>query len=105
MRPNSTGRRRRLPHEMFSGALFMSKNRKPCLEVLEDRCLPSNNTISGFVYQDANNNGLFDSSEMPIANVNVQLKNANNVVVATAITNAQGYYEFKTDSTVNTAPA
>src|SRR5262249_17928549 len=30
------------------------------VERLEDRTLPSCTSISGFVYQDANNNGLFD---------------------------------------------
>ena len=33
------------------------------VESLETRATPTANTISGFVYHDANNNGLFDSGD------------------------------------------
>src|SRR5262245_40284651 len=64
------------------------------LEPFEDRVLPSCNVISGYVYNDVNNNGLFNPGETPIANSLIQLRNAANVVVGTTITNAQGYYQF-----------
>lgn len=74
------------------------------LDHLEDRQLLSCNTISGFVYNDANDNGLFDPGESPLANSAIELRNAANVVVGTATTNAQGRYEFTTDSTIDTTP-
>jgi uncharacterized repeat protein (TIGR01451 family) len=74
------------------------------LEILEDRCLPSCATISGFVFYDANNNGLFDPGEKPIANNAIELHNANNVVVGRAVTDASGYYAFSTDSTIDISP-
>lgn len=78
---------------------------RPTLEILEDRNLPSGNVISGFVYQDANNNGIFDAGELPIANTTIQLRNSSNQVVGTTTTNAQGYYQFDHDATISTAPA
>jgi hypothetical protein len=71
------------------------------VEALEDRCLPNATTISGFVYNDLNNNGIKDPGEPPIANVQVELHNAQNVVVGTAITDANGYYQFDHDQTVS----
>src|SRR5438067_767978 len=67
------------------------------LEMLEDRSMPSCTSISGFVFHDANNNGLFDQGETPIANSVIELHDANNDVVGTATTDAQGHYEFSTD--------
>jgi hypothetical protein len=75
----------------------------PELEALEDRFLPSCNTISGYVFYDANNNGLMDPGEPPIANSRVELRNINNQVVASAITDANGFYQFSLDATVSTA--
>src|SRR5437868_1645901 len=54
------------------------------VEALEDRSLPSGITISGFVYNDVNNNGLFDSGETAIANNPIELHNASGAVVASA---------------------
>lgn len=73
------------------------------LETLEERDLLCN-VISGFVYHDLNNNGRLDQGETPLANVAMELRNAQNVVVATAVTNAQGFYQFDRDTTVNTTP-
>src|SRR5437667_8875649 len=56
------------------------------VEALEDRALPSGITISGFVYNDVNNNGLIQSGEAPIANNPIELHNAGGAVVASAIT-------------------
>jgi hypothetical protein len=59
-------------------------------------------TISGFVYHDANNNGIKDANEVGIAGSNVQLLNSHGTVVATATTDANGAYTFATDSTIST---
>jgi hypothetical protein len=71
------------------------------VEALEDRALPSGNTISGFVYYDVNANGTFDAGEQPIANTSIALYNSSNVVVGTTTTDANGYYEFKLDQSTN----
>ncbi len=69
------------------------------VETLETRLTPSGNTISGYVYFDANNNGLFDPGETPLANSIVELHNANNQVIGTATTDARGFYQFTNDPT------
>jgi len=75
------------------------------METLETRLTPAANTISGFVYHDANNNGIFESGEAPIANVALQLKsNATNQIVATATSDATGFYQFLYDNSVQTTP-
>lgn len=77
-----------------------TKDLRPHFETLEDRSVPSCSTISGHVYHDANSNGLFDAGETPIAGSTVELQDANGVVVASAITDANGYYEFDQDQTI-----
>ncbi len=72
------------------------------VESLEPRMLLACNVISGFVYNDANSNGLFDPGETPIANSTIELRNASGVVVGQTTTNAQGAYRFDTDRTINT---
>jgi hypothetical protein len=78
---------------------------KPAVEALEDRQLLSTATIAGFVFYDANNNGLFDPGELPIANSQIVLKNAAGVVIGTTTSDASGQYQFTVDQSVNTAPA
>jgi SdrD B-like domain/Domain of unknown function (DUF4214) len=85
-----------------SRATRPGSSRRPSLEVLEDRCLPSGYTISGHVFNDVNNNGIMDAGEQPIANVAVELHNTQNVVIGTAMTDANGYYQFDHDATVST---
>jgi hypothetical protein len=75
---------------------------RPHFDVLEDRSLPSCNVIAGFVYLDANNNGLLDAGEAPIGGSTLELRNASGAVIATTTSNAAGYYEFSTDGTVAT---
>jgi hypothetical protein len=58
-------------------------------------------TISGYVYNDANNNGIKDSGEAGIAGNTLQLKNAQGTVVATATTDSNGHYVFSTDATIS----
>ncbi len=77
---------------------------RPELEILEDRTMPSCATISGYVFQDLNNNGLFDTGETPIANSTVQLRNAANAVVATTTSDANGFYVFDQDATIAQVP-
>jgi uncharacterized repeat protein (TIGR01451 family) len=94
---------------------FLSRSRKASkpsskvrtrlsLEPLESRFLPTCYTISGFVFNDANNNGLFETGEGAIANAQLQLLNANNQVVNTATTDGTGYYSFQKDLTIQQTP-
>ena len=58
-------------------------------------------SLSGFVYVDANDNGVFDSGEAPIAGVTVMLSgdDANGSVSRTTTTDANGFYDFNDLST------
>ena len=87
-------------------ALRRRKKTYPNLRVesLEPRMLLACNVISGFVYNDANNNGLFDAGETPIANSTIELRNASGVVVGQTTTDAFGAYRFETDRTIDTSP-
>ncbi|HYE76274.1 MAG TPA: SdrD B-like domain-containing protein, partial [Blastocatellia bacterium] len=62
------------------------------------------NAISGFVYYDANNNGIKDVGEAGIGNSTLELRNASNAVVGTAITDPSGFYQFTIDATIDTSP-
>jgi len=77
---------------------FKQKRSMLNVETLEGRALPSCNTISGFVYHDANNNGLFDQGENPIANSSIELRNDSDVVVGTTTTDSNGFYQFSVDA-------
>jgi hypothetical protein len=72
------------------------------LEALETRALPA--SISGFVYSDANNNGLYDPGETPIANSPIELHDAANHLVAATTTDANGFYLFNKDARINASP-
>ncbi len=51
--------------------------------------------LSGYVYADANNNGVKETGEAPISGVTVKLYDSTGTtVLGTATTNASGYYEF-----------
>jgi uncharacterized repeat protein (TIGR01451 family) len=54
------------------------------------------------VYYDANHNGLFDSGETPLANSQLELQNSQGQVIATTTSDANGFYQFQTDSSVDT---
>src|SRR2546430_22516 len=75
------------------------------IETLEDRSVPSCTSVSGFVYDDANNNGIQDPGEVGIANTPVELHNAAGVTIAATVTDQNGAYTFTTDNTLSTAPA
>jgi hypothetical protein len=74
------------------------------IEALEGRALMSVTSISGFVYNDLNHNGIKDAGEVGIANNNLVLVNSSNQVIAHATTNGNGYYEFTHDETVVVTP-
>ena len=63
---------------------------------------PPCHTISGYVYNDANNNGLRvgPPTEPGIPGSQVELRNVSSVVVAVDTTDLLGFYEFPGDSTV-----
>ena len=69
------------------------------VEALENRVTPTTitNTISGYVYYDANNNGAFDPGETPIANSTIQLENSSGTIIGNTTTDANGFYQFTTD--------
>ena len=87
---------------MFSRFPTRRPSRRPlAVERLEDRSLPSGNVISGFVFNDLNNNGLLDAGESGIANIPLELRNASGVAIATAVSDATGYYRFNVDNTID----
>ena len=55
---------------------------------------PCTGHIGDYVWLDANDNGIQDAGEAGIPNVTLELKDSLNVVVATATTNSNGFYEF-----------
>jgi protocatechuate 3,4-dioxygenase beta subunit len=62
------------------------------------------NSISGFVYHDADNNGLLEPGETPITNSVLELHDASGHLVATTTTDANGFYNFSTDPRIDTTP-
>src|ERR1700726_697640 len=96
-RPSKPQRGRKKP--------FQRLHARPQVEALEDRAMPSTTAISGYVFADANNNGLFDNGEKPIASNQIQLLNSSNQVVGTTTTDAQGFYQFTSDQTLPGTPA
>lgn len=62
-------------------------------------------TISGFVYHDINDNGLYDPGEKPIPGNPIELRAGSGKVVGTAVTDGNGYYEFFFDATVKAPEA
>jgi hypothetical protein len=94
-------------------ALHLSRPARPdrslrqsrlALETLEDRWLPSASTIGGFVYADANNNGIMDSGETGIPGSTIELHRADGSLVATTTADAKGHFSFSTDPSINTTP-
>lgn len=51
-------------------------------------------SISGVVFADFNGNGLREPSEQPLANVTITLRNGGGSVVATTVTDDNGFYQF-----------
>ncbi|MEM8865309.1 MAG: SdrD B-like domain-containing protein, partial [Planctomycetota bacterium] len=59
-----------------------------------DFCEHVGANLSGYVYHDRSDDGVFDPSEDPIPLVALKLINAAGTTIATTTTNEQGYYEF-----------
>ena len=77
---------------------------RPILEQLESiQLLSTCPAISGYVYLDKNNDGLYNYSDTPFGNNTIELFNAANQLVGTTTTDAQGAYSFNTDATLSTA--
>ncbi|MDA1053286.1 MAG: carboxypeptidase regulatory-like domain-containing protein [Planctomycetota bacterium] len=57
-------------------------------------CEHESAALSGFVYHDANDNGLFESGEEAIGNVAVTLQDGNGATIATRQTGPDGSYAF-----------
>ncbi len=75
------------------------------IESLEPRVVLSlAGGISGYVYSDANDNGVFDAGETPLANVSVSLYDSNGSVVDTTVSKPDGSYLFDHDPRISTAP-
>lgn len=83
------------------GSLRKQNTVRLAIEALEDRAVPTCNVISGYVYHDANNNGVFDAGETPIQNSTLQLQDTGGNVISTATSDATGFYQFETDQTVD----
>lgn len=58
-------------------------------------CMYTVATIGGYVWNDANADGVFDEDERPLPNVQVKLSNAEHTFQTSAITNERGHYLFK----------
>jgi hypothetical protein len=77
------------------------------LEALERRDQPAASagaSISGYVFVDSNNNGTFDAGEQPIANNQIALQDSSGNTIATTTTDANGFYQFTTNPTIDTSP-
>jgi hypothetical protein len=76
------------------------------IEALEDRLVPSttNAVICGFVYNDVNHNGTFDTGDVGIGGNTIQLYDLNDKLIATTQTDASGQYSFSVDQTIDTSP-
>ena len=73
--------------------------RRLCLELLEDRRLLT--SLSGYVYNDLNNDGVMQASEAGIRNAKVTLTGSDDIhgdVHTTALTNSDGAYSFSLGS-------
>lgn len=59
-------------------------------------------TLSGYLYTDSNQNQNRDGGETGLAGVTVILKDTKNAVVATAVTDSNGFYSFTNSLVTNT---
>lgn len=58
-------------------------------------CMYTVATIGGYVWNDANADGVFDEDERPLPDVEVRLSNADHTFHTTTFTNERGHYLFK----------
>ena len=59
-----------------------------------NRAATSGGTISGFVFNDVNKNGVQDEGEPPLPNVTIRLRTSSGDLVATTWTDATGHFSF-----------
>jgi hypothetical protein len=65
------------------------------VEALEERrLLDADCTISGYVFYDANHDGLYNGSDSPLRNSPIELHDSTGAVVGRTTTDANGYYAF-----------
>jgi hypothetical protein len=87
---------------------FIRPHAELSLERLEARDQPAvastGAVISGYVFVDSNNNGVFDAGEQPIANNPIALRDGSGNTIATTTTDANGFYQFTTNQTIDTSP-
>jgi hypothetical protein len=69
-----------------------------CVEPLEDRWVPS--VIAGTVYNDVNNDGTLQAGEAGIAGNTIELHDGAGSLITTAVTDANGHYQFATNPNV-----
>jgi LPXTG-site transpeptidase (sortase) family protein len=50
--------------------------------------------LFGYVWNDVNENTLWESGEAPIPGITIRLYGANQMLLSSTVTNAQGYFEF-----------
>jgi SdrD B-like domain len=79
----------------------VKKRRRPSLqlEALENRWVPS--TIAGYIYADANNNGIMDQTEQGIVGQTVQLEDGSGNPITSTTTDPSGHYQFTNNPLVN----
>jgi len=80
---------------------------RPAFEPLEERALLSAATISGYVFNDLNNDGLFHGSDAPIAGNTLELFHGTTATgnpIASAVTDGNGFYQFTTDNSISQTP-
>lgn len=59
------------------------------------QCVTQPGTIEGFVFKDANNNGIKDPGEVPVSNVRVQAVDGSGSTLSTVLTDINGLYALK----------
>ena len=62
-------------------------------------------TIGDYVFKDNNDNGIQDGGDTPIAGVTVHLYDPSNILIATAVTDANGNYTFSSAIGTSTGSA
>jgi protocatechuate 3,4-dioxygenase beta subunit len=67
---------------------------RPGLEILEDRKVPAALSLGGSVYDDKNGNGIRETTEPGLAGISMELRNNSGTLVASAVTTANGAYQF-----------